>query len=131
VAVDKIGDFLTKIRNAGSAKHDKVDMPSSRLRSGLAKILEEQGYIRSFRVAKDGKQGLMRVYLRYDETGKHVINAISRISRPGRRVYVGARDIPEVRSGFGIAILSTNKGIMSSQEAAEQNLGGELLLRVW
>jgi small subunit ribosomal protein S8 len=129
--MDTIGEFLTRIRNAGMAKHEKVDIPSSNARVGIAKILLENGYIRSFKVAKDGKQGVMRVYLRYDEKGKHTITAIDRLSRPGRRLYVRSKEIPQVRNGYGIAILSTNKGIVDGSTAATQNLGGELLCQVW
>lgn len=129
--MDTIGEFLTRIRNAGMAKHEKVDIPSSNVRVGIAKILLDNGYIRSFKVAKDGKQGVMRVYLRYNEQGQHTITAIDRLSRPGRRMYVKSKEVPSVRNGFGIAILSTNKGIVDGSTAATQNLGGELLCQVW
>lgn len=129
--MDTIGEFLTRIRNAGMAKHEKVDIPSSNVRVGIAKILLDNGYIRSFKVAKDGKQGVMRVYLRYNEQGQHSITAIDRLSRPGRRMYVKSKEVPSVRNGFGIAILSTNKGIVDGSTAATQNLGGELLCQVW
>lgn len=129
--MDTIADFLTRIRNAGLAKHDKVDMPSSNMREGLAKILQENGYIRSFKVAKDNKQGMMRVYLKYDEKGSPAISSIERVSKPSRRIYVKADSIPAVRSGFGMAILSTNRGVMSSESAQTQKLGGELLCRIW
>ncbi|AHI06678.1 30S ribosomal protein S8 [Bdellovibrio bacteriovorus W] len=129
--MDTISQFLTMIRNAGAAKHDKVDMPASKLRAGMAQILANEGLIRSFKVAKDSKQGIMRVYLKYDEGGAHVINSIDRVSRPGRRVYVKSNEIPTVRSGMGMSILSTSKGIMSGKQAAEQKLGGELLATVW
>ena len=129
--MDTIGEFLTRIGNAGMAKHEKVDIPSSNTRVGIAKILLDNGYIRSFKVAKDGKQGVMRVYLRYDEAGKHSITAIDRLSRPGRRLYVKSKEVPQVRNGYGIAILSTNKGIVDGSTAATQNLGGELLCQVW
>lgn len=129
--MDTIGEFLTRIRNAGMAKHEKVDIPSSNTRVGIAKILLDNGYIRSFKVAKDGKQGVMRVYLRYNEKGKHTITAIDRVSRPGRRMYVRSKEVPSVRNGYGIAILSTNKGIVDGATAAAQNLGGEFLCQVW
>lgn len=129
--MDTIGEFLTRIRNAGASKHEKLDVPSSNLRMGLAKILQETGYIRSFKTARDGKQGIMRVYLKYSENGQHVINAVKRVSRPGRRVYVGSTEIPNIRSGYGICILSTNRGIMSSDEARKQNLGGEIICQLW
>jgi small subunit ribosomal protein S8 len=129
--MDKVGEFLTRIRNAGFAKHDKVDMPSSKMRLGIAKVLQEAGYIRSFKVAKDSKQGLMRVYLRYDPRGRHAIAQMERVSRPGRRVYVHSDRIPQIRSGFGLTILSTNRGVVSGDDALKQNLGGELLCKVW
>lgn len=129
--MDKISEFLTRIRNAGLAKHEKVDVPSSNMRVGIATALRESGYIRNFKVVKDGKQGMMRVYLRYTEDGNHVISDISRVSRPGRRVYVQCSQIPSVRSGFGTAILSTSKGVMASKAATEHGLGGELLCTIW
>ncbi len=129
--MDTIAEFLTRIRNAGTARHEKVDVPASKMRAGLAEILVNNGLIRSYKVAKDSKQGVMRVYLKYNETGEHVINKIERISRPGRRVYVKATEIPAVRSGLGMTILSTSQGLMSGKEAQKKNLGGELLCKVW
>ena len=129
--MDTVAQFLTRIRNAGTARHEKVDIPSSKVRVGLAEILVNNGLIRSFKVAKDSKQGVMRVYLKYSETGEHVINKIDRISRPGRRVYVKANEIPVVRSGFGMTIVSTSQGLMSGKEAQKKNLGGELVAKVW
>lgn len=129
--MDTIADFLTRIRNAGMAKHEKVDFPSSNIKQGIAKVLQNQGYIRDFKVARDGKQGIMRVYLKYNDKGDPVIKHLSRVSRPSKRIYVKATEIPKVRSGFGLAILSTNKGILSSDEAAVQNVGGELICKVW
>ncbi|HMN68465.1 MAG TPA: 30S ribosomal protein S8 [Bdellovibrionales bacterium] len=129
--MDTIGEFLTRVRNAGAARHEKLDIPASNVRVGIAKILLDQGYIRSFKVARDGKQGVMRVYLKYNEKGRPVITAIDRVSRPGRRVYVGSTDIPLVRDGFGIAILSTNRGVVDGETAKKDNLGGELLCNVW
>lgn len=129
--MDTVAEFLTRLRNAGTARHEKVDMPSSQFRAGLAEILAKKGFIRSFKVAKDSKQGVMRVYLRYDESGGHAINSIVRVSRPGRRVYVRANEIPEVRSGFGTTILSTSKGLMSGDDAKTHNLGGELICKIW
>jgi len=129
--MDTIGEFITRIRNAGAARHEKVDIPSSNVRVGIAKILLENGYIRSFKVVRDGKQGVMRVYLKYNEKGRPVISAIDRVSRPGRRVYVKSTDIPSVRDGYGIAILSTNRGVVNGDKAKTENLGGELLCNVW
>jgi small subunit ribosomal protein S8 len=106
-------------------------MPASKVRAGIAQILVNEGYIRSFKVAKDSKQGIMRVYLKYSEGGEHAITSIDKVSTPGRRLYVKATQIPKVRSGLGMCILSTSKGIMSDKQATEKNLGGELLCTVW
>lgn len=129
--MDTVSEFLTRIRNAGAAKHEKVDIPASKLRQNLAEILAQQGFIRSYKVAKDSKQGVMRVYLKYDEAGHHAISSITRVSRPGRRVYVSSTEIPVVRSGLGVAILSTSNGLMSGNDAKTKNVGGELICRVW
>lgn len=129
--MDTVAEFLTRVRNAGAARHEKVDVPASKLREGLAEILANNGFIRSFKVAKDSKQGIMRVYLKYDETGAHAINKIDRISRPGRRVYIKSNEIPVVRSGMGLSIVSTSQGLLSGKEAQKKNLGGELVCTVW
>lgn len=129
--MDTIGDFLTRIRNAGLARHEKVDVPNSNMRMGIAKILQENGYIRSFKVARDGKQGIMRVYLKYNDKGKHVIGTVKRISRPGCRRYMKVTDIKPVRSGYGMSILSTNKGIMSDIDARRELVGGEIICEIW
>jgi small subunit ribosomal protein S8 len=129
--MDTISQFLTLIRNAGAAKHEKVDLPASKVRAGIAQILVNEGLIRSFKVAKDSKQGIMRLYLKYDEAGNHVISSIDRVSRPGRRVYVKSDKIPVVRSGVGMSIISTSKGILSGKQANDQKIGGELLATIW
>lgn len=129
--MDTIADFITRIRNAGFAKHEKVDVANSKIKEGIARILKEHGYIKTFRVAQDGKQGLMRVYLNYDKTGRPAIESIQRVSRPSKRVYVKSSEIPQVRSGYGITILSTNKGVLSGDEATSNNVGGEILLKIW
>ena len=129
--MDTIGDFLTRVRNAGVAKHDKVDVPSSNMRVGLAQILQDNGYIRSFKVAKDNRQGIMRVYLKYREDGNHAITNVSRVSKPGKRTYVKSNDVPEVRSGYGLVVLSTNKGILSGEDATKIKVGGEVLCQIW
>ncbi len=129
--MDSVGDFLTRIRNASEAGHEKVDVPSSLLRVGIANVLKDEGFIRHFKVVRDNKQGMMRVYLRYSPKGKPIISDIRRSSRPGRRYYVGKDAIPKVRSGYGISILSTSKGVMSGSKATEGNLGGEVLCTVW
>lgn len=129
--MDTISEFLTRVRNAGLAKHEKVDVPASNVRVGIATVLRDCGYIRNFKVVKDGKQGMMRIYLRYLDDGRHAFEAIDRVSRPGRRLYVQSTQIPNVRSGFGMSVLSTSKGIMSGKEATEKKLGGELLCTIW
>jgi small subunit ribosomal protein S8 len=129
--MDTVGEFLTRIRNAGAAKHEKFDIPASKIREAIAKILVEEGMLRSYKVAKDSKQGIMRLYLKYDDVGNHMISNIMRASRPGRRLYVKGESIPLVRSGMGFCILSTNKGLMSSRTAEKEKVGGELICRVW
>lgn len=129
--MDTIGEFLTRIRNAGAAKHEKFDVPASKMRESIARILVEEGMLRSFKVAKDSKQGIMRLYLKYDETGNHSISSLARASRPGRRLYVKSDAIPSVRSGMGFCILSTSKGLMSSRTAEKQKMGGELICKIW
>lgn len=129
--MDTVGEFLTRIRNAGASRHEKFDIPSSKMREAIAKILVEEGMIRSYKVAKDSKQGIMRLYLKYDDMGEHAISNVARASRPGRRWYVKSDAIPSVRSGMGFCILSTNKGLMSSRIAQKNSIGGELLCKVW
>lgn len=130
--MDTVGDFLTRIRNSHMAGHEKVDIPSSRVREGIANVLMQTNYIENFKVVKDGKQGMMRIYLRYkDDSGKPQMERIRRVSSPSRRHYVRAKEIPNVRAGYGLAILSTSKGIMSGGEAKKMNVGGELLCMVW
>lgn len=129
--MDTVGEFLTRIRNAGAAKHEKFDIPASKIREAIAKILVEEGMLRSYKVAKDSKQGIMRLYLKYDDSGEHMISSLSRASRPGRRYYVKGDAIPAVRSGMGFCILSTSKGLMSSRTAAKEKVGGELICKVW
>ncbi|MFK8137293.1 MAG: 30S ribosomal protein S8 [Bdellovibrionales bacterium] len=131
VIMDTVADFLTRIRNAGTAGHEKVDIPASNVRKGIAEVLRESGYIRNFKVVSDGKQGVMRVYLKTTKAGEPVIERLERVSRPGKRIYVKAKGIPKVRSGYGMAILSTSQGIMSGTQATEKALGGEYLAKVW
>jgi small subunit ribosomal protein S8 len=129
--MDTVSEFLTRVRNAGESRHEKVDVPASKLRTNLAEILAGLGFIRSFKVAKDSKQGIMRVYLKYGAEGEHAISNIQRVSRPGRRVYVKAGEIPVIRSGMGTTIISTSQGLMSGKDAQSKNLGGELICKVW
>ena len=128
---DPIADMLTRIRNANSAKHSTVDIPSSKMKLSIAKILEDEGYIKSFENIEDNKQGVIRVTLKYDENGNRVISGLKRISKPGLRIYANKEDIPQVLNGLGIAIVSTSKGIMTDKNARKENVGGEVLAYVW
>ncbi len=128
---DPIADMLTRIRNAGLAKHQKLDMPSSNLKVALATALKDLGYIKNFKTISDDKQGVLRIYLKFDNDSNHVIHEIKRVSTPGRRVYVGKDEIPSVKNGLGCAILSTSKGVMHDTAAREAQVGGELLCTVW
>ena len=128
---DPIADYLTRIRNALQAKHRKVDIPSSKLKMELSRILLEQHFIRNFVFIEDGKQGLIRIYLKYNEEEESVIAGLKRISTPGQRRYVGATEIPRVLNNLGNSILSTPKGVMTGQQARKQNVGGEVLCYVW
>ena len=128
---DPVADMLTRIRNAGKAKFNSVDIPCSKLKVELAKVLKEEGYIRNFKFVKDDKQGILRVYLKYDKQQQHVILNIDRVSKPSRRVYLKGKDVKPVYNGLGVAILSTSKGIMSDKHARKENVGGEVLCNIW
>ena len=128
---DPIADMLTRIRNAGKAKFNSVDIPGSKLRLDLAKVLKDEGYIRNYKFLKDGKQGVIRIYLKYSSQQEHAIYQICRVSKPSRRVYVKNKDIKPVYNGTGVAILSTSKGIMSDHQAKKENMGGEILCTIW
>jgi len=128
---DPIADFLTRIRNASRAEHEKVDIPSSKLKLRMAEILKDEGFIKNFRVIEDNKQGTLRVYLKYGAGNEKIISGIVRISRPGRRVYVAKDKIPSILAGMGVAILSTSHGVMTDRQVRKQKLGGEVLAYVW
>lgn len=128
---DPIADFLTRIRNASSAKHKYVDIPASNMKRKIADILLEQKFIANYTNIKDDKMGLLRLYLRYDKDGKNLITGIKRISTPGLRQYVGADKLPRVRNNLGIAVISTSKGLMTAREAGRQGIGGEVICHVW
>lgn len=128
---DPIADYLTRIRNAMMAKHKRVDIPASKMKREITKILKDEGYIRDYLNIDDGVQGLIRVFLKYDNDGVPVITGLKRVSTPGLRHYVGYRDIPRVRNGMGIAIVSTPKGLLTGQRAKAEQVGGELLVYVW
>ncbi|MEE9172422.1 MAG: 30S ribosomal protein S8 [candidate division NC10 bacterium] len=128
---DPVADALTRLRNANAAGHEKVDIPSSRMKVEIARILKEEGFVKSYKVIDDPKQAILRVYLKYGPGNERVIRGITRTSRPGLRIYTRTRKIPRVLSGMGIAILSTSKGVMTDQEARRQAVGGEVLCYVW
>jgi small subunit ribosomal protein S8 len=129
---DPIADMLTRIRNGIQARHERVELPVSKLKVEIAKILKSEGFISNYKVVEEDKpQGTLRVYLKYSDDGEPVIHGIERISRPGRRVYRGKEEIPRVLGGLGLAIISTSKGVLSGAEAARNGVGGEVLCQVW
>lgn len=128
---DPVADMLTRIRNASSVFHDSVDVPASNIKKELARILKEEGYIRDYKVADDGKQGMIRIYLKYAPPKREVITGIKRISKPGLRVYAQQDGIPRVLGGLGVAILSTSRGVMSDRDARRSKVGGEVICYVW
>ena len=128
---DAIADMLTRIRNANSAKHDSVKIPASNMKKAIAQILVDEGYIKSFTVEEDGKQGIMDVQLKYGPNKSQVITGLRRVSKPGLRIYTNVEDMPKVMKGLGIAILSTPKGVMTDKDARKANVGGEVLAFVW
>jgi small subunit ribosomal protein S8 len=128
---DPIADMLTRIRNAGKAKHNSVDIPGSRIKTEIAKVLKESGYIRNYKFINDGKQGILRIYLKYTRAQKHTIIDIERVSKPSRRTYLNAKSVKPEYNGMGIAILSTSQGVMTDKAARERNVGGEVLCTVW
>jgi small subunit ribosomal protein S8 len=128
---DPIADMLTRIRNASRTKLEKVDIPSSKLKVEIAKILKDEGYVKNVKLVKDRKQGMIRVYLKYNDEEFATIQGIKRISRPGRRTYVASDSIPRVMGGLGVAILSTPKGIQTGKQAKKDNVGGEVICHVW
>lgn len=128
---DPIADMLTRIRNAQRASHELVNIPSSKLKINVAKVLKSEGYIKNFRIISDGQHRFIRIFLKYDKDGVAVIEGIKRVSKPGCRVYAGKDEIPEVLNGYGINILSTSKGLMTDREAKRIGVGGEILCAVW
>ena len=128
---DVIADMLTRIRNANDAKHATVDIPASNMKKSIADILVNEGYVKSYQVIEDGKQGVIRVTLKYTAGKQKVIRGIRRVSKPGLRIYASCEDMPKVMNGLGIAIVSTSKGIMTDKKARRENVGGEILAFVW
>ncbi len=128
---DSVADMLTRIRNANAAKHDTVKIPASNMKKAIAQILVDEGYIKSFTVEEDGKQGMIEIVLKYGPNKSQVITGLKRVSKPGLRIYTDCENMPKVMKGLGIAILSTSKGIMTHKEARKANVGGEVLAFIW
>ena len=128
---DPIADYLTRIRNATQARHSKVDIPASQILKEITRILQEEGYIHNYTVVEDQKQGIIRIYLKYDKNRKSIISSLKRVSRPGFRRYASTSNLPRVLNGLGIAILSTQKGILTEKQAKKENVGGEVLCYIW
>ncbi len=128
---DTIADLLTRIRNANTAKHATVDVPASRVKKDITQILVDEGYVKSFQLIEDGKQGVIRITLKYGDNKSPVITGLRRVSKPGLRIYSSCADMPKVRKGLGIAIVSTSKGIMTDKKARALNVGGEVLAYIW
>ena len=128
---DVIADMLTRIRNANDAKHESVDIPASNLKKSIAQILLDEGFIRNYQVVEDGKQGIIRITLKYVQGKQKVIHGIRRVSKPGLRIYSNCEDMPKVMNGLGVAIVSTSKGVMTDKKARQANVGGEVLAFVW
>ncbi len=128
---DPIADMLTRIRNAGSARHESVDVPASKMKKAIAQILLDEGYIKNFQIVDDGGQGTIHIVLKYTAGKEKAIAGLKRVSKPGLRVYAGAQELPKVLRGLGVAIISTSKGVMTDKKARELNVGGEVLAFVW
>ena len=128
---DTIADLLTRIRNANTANHATVDVPASRVKKDITQILVDEGYVKGFQLIEDGKQGVIRITLKYGDNKSPVITGLRRVSKPGLRIYSSCADMPKVRKGLGIAIVSTSKGIVTDKKARELNVGGEVLAYIW
>ncbi|AXF56663.1 30S ribosomal protein S8 [Salicibibacter kimchii] len=131
VMTDPIADMLTRIRNANTVRHDKLELPASNLKKEIAKILKREGYIRDVEFVDDKKQGVIRIFLKYGQGNERVISGLKKISKPGLRVYTGSDEVPRVLNGLGIAVISSSTGIITDKEARQQNIGGEVLAYVW
>lgn len=128
---DPISDMLTRLRNATIVRHDRTDVPASKMKLEIAKVLKEQGFIRTFKVIEEGPQGLIRIYLKYAEDGEPAIHGLRRVSRPGLRVYRSVENLPKVLNGLGSAVISTNRGILTDDQARSLRVGGEVLCEIW
>ncbi|MBO8158053.1 30S ribosomal protein S8 [Thermosyntropha sp.] len=131
VMTDPIADFLTRIRNGNMVMHETVEVPSSKMKLAIAKIMKDEGYIKDYEYIEDGKQGIIRIYLKYGPNKEKVITGIKRISKPGLRVYVKKDEVPKVLGGLGTAVISTSKGVMTDKEARKLGLGGEVICYIW
>ena len=128
---DPISDLLTRIRNATSVRHDRTDVPASKMKLEIAKILKQEGYIRTFKMIEEGPQGTIRIYLKYADDGEPVIHGLKRVSRPGCRIYSRVEDLPKVQNGLGVAVVSTNRGVLTDEQARGLRVGGEVLCEIW
>lgn len=128
---DPLADMLTRIRNAGKAKYKSVDIPGSKIKASLAAVMKNEGYIKNYKFIRDNKQGVLRIYLKYDKNDNHVIYGIERASKPSRRIYTGSEKISPVLNGLGISVLSTSKGLKTDKQARAENIGGEVLCNIW
>jgi len=128
---DPISDLLTRIRNATTVRHDRTDVPASSMKLEVATILKQEGFIRTFKVIEEGPQGVIRIYLKYAEDGEPVIHGLKRVSRPGCRIYRGVDDLPRVQNGLGVAVISTNRGVLTDEQARGLRVGGEVLCEIW
>lgn len=131
VLTDPIADFLTRIRNANMVRHESFEVPASKMKESIAKILEREGYIKGYEVIEDGKQNIMRIFMKYGQNNERVITNLKRISKPGLRVYAKANEVPKVLNGLGIALVSTSEGVITDKEARKRNVGGEIIAYVW
>lgn len=128
---DPLADMLTRIRNAGKAKHKSVDIPGSRIKVAMADLMKREGYIKNYKFIKDNKQGVLRVFLKYDANDRHVIYGLERVSKPSRRIHVAKDEIRPVLNGLGVSVLSTSRGILTDRQAKKENIGGEVLCNIW
>ena len=128
---DPVSDLLTRIRNATMVRHDRADVPASKMKLEIAKILKQEGFIRTFKLLEEGPQGVLRIYLKYADDGEPAIHGMRRVSKPGRRVYRGVEDLPKVRNGLGVAVVSTNRGVLTDEQARGLRVGGEVLCELW
>lgn len=131
VMTDPIADMLTRVRNANTVRHEKLDVPASKVKTEIADILKREGYVRNYEVIEDNKQGILRIFMKYGNNDERVITGLKRISKPGLRVYAKADEVPRVLNGLGTAIVSTSKGVLSDKEARQQAVGGEVLAYIW